>query len=199
MPMVAFTIGTALHGFWCYLYIDYYDYGVVGGGMAMATTFIFIYTFLTLHSHCIPEIRKALFWPTADSFTGWGEYLSISTPATIMMCAEWWAFEVLIIFAGYISVEAQASQVLVLLISNFVFNFAKGMSEATGSLIGNQIGDNKVDIAKTICKVTFFVAGIGILIVACILFAVRVQVASLFTQEEELIEAVSGIIPILAL
>ena len=58
-------------------------------------------------------------------------------PATIMMCAEWWAFEVLVIIAGYISVEAQAAQVLLFLIANFMFNVAKGMAEATGSLIGN--------------------------------------------------------------
>ena len=149
--------------------------------MAMATTYIFIFTFMTLHSHCIPQIKKALFWPTSDSFTGWGEYLAISAPATIMMCAEWWAFEILIIFAGYISIEAQAAQVLCALIINFMFNFAKGMAEATCSLIGNAIGDNKVELAKTIWKVTLFVAVIGIFIVALILFAVRVQAASLFT------------------
>ena len=181
MPMFAFTIGTVLHGFWCYLYIDYYSWGVLGGGLAMATTYISIFTFMTLHSHCIPQIKKALFWPTADSFTGWGEYLAISTPATIIMCAEWWAFEILMFFAGYISIEAQAAHVLCALISSWAFNFARGMADTTCSLIGNSIGENKVELAKTIWKVTLSVAGIGIFIVAFIIFAVRVQVASLFT------------------
>ena len=104
--MFAFIVGTLLHGVWCYLYIEYLNYGVIGGGMATATTNILIYATITLHSNCIPRIQKALFWPTADSFTEWREYLSISLPATVMICAEWWAFEILIILAGYISVEA---------------------------------------------------------------------------------------------
>ena len=142
--MLAVTIGTALHGVWCYLFIVYFGWGVVGGGMAMATTYIIIFTFTTVHSHFfIPKIKQALFWPTIYSFTGWGEYLAISKPATVMMCADVWAWEIVIILAGYISVEAQAAQVL----SSCIYdlgNISKGMAEATSSLIGNSIGENKV-------------------------------------------------------
>ena len=104
MPIFAFIGGTLLHGIWCYLFIIHLGYGVIGGGMAYATTNILIYVTIIIHSTFVPRIKKALFWPTAEAFKDWGEYLGISIPATVMICAEWWAFELLILLAGYLGV-----------------------------------------------------------------------------------------------
>ena len=64
---------------------------------------------MTLNSHCIPEIREALFWPTFESLTGWGEYLAISIPVTAMICASWWAFEIFVLASGFIGIKEQAA------------------------------------------------------------------------------------------
>ncbi len=34
------------------------------------------------------------------AFSGWGEYLSYGVPTAVMICMEWWAYEVLILLAG---------------------------------------------------------------------------------------------------
>ena len=46
-----------------------------------------------------------MIFPNKDAFTGWWDYLSISLPATVMLLAEGWAFNVLGIIAGLISVN----------------------------------------------------------------------------------------------
>ena len=51
------------------------------------------------------SIKEALFFPTLDSFKEWGSYLRLSIPATVMLCAEWWAFEILTILTGIIGVN----------------------------------------------------------------------------------------------
>ena len=44
------------------------------------------------------------FVPDRESFTGLFEYLNISLPSTIMICAKIWGGQVLIFIAGYMSV-----------------------------------------------------------------------------------------------
>lgn len=61
--------------------------GVNGAGLAIATTYILEFSAVTIISHCIPRIRKALFCPTEDSYNNWDEYLKISMPVTLMMVA----------------------------------------------------------------------------------------------------------------
>jgi MATE family multidrug resistance protein len=33
-------------------------------------------------------------------FHGWGRYLSYGVPACLMICMEWWTYELLILLAG---------------------------------------------------------------------------------------------------
>ena len=39
-------------------------------------------------------------------------YLGISGPSIIMLCAEWWAFEILVFIAAFISVGAVSSMAI---------------------------------------------------------------------------------------
>jgi hypothetical protein len=102
--MFAFMGGTLLHGVWCYLFIIHMGYGVIGAGIANSVTNMLIVVSTIIYSTFVPRIRIALFWPTADAFRNWGEYLRISLAATVMGCAAWWAVELLIIFSGYLGV-----------------------------------------------------------------------------------------------
>ena len=63
-----------------------------------------MFLFTTIYAHCIPAIRKTLTCPNKDTFLNWGAYLHISLPATVMLLAEGWAFNILGVLAGLISV-----------------------------------------------------------------------------------------------
>ena len=82
---------------------------IVGLAIATDITTLTMLLIVTGYAHCIDSIRETLFFPTADSFKGWEEYLRLSIPATLMLCAEWWAFEILTILSGIIGVNEQAS------------------------------------------------------------------------------------------
>ena len=105
VAMVAQSTATVIHIFWCYLFVVVLEMDIIGIAIATnITTFTMLFG-ITVYAQCIGSIKEALFFPTADSFKNWGEYLSLSIPATVMLCAEWWAFEVLTILAGVIGVN----------------------------------------------------------------------------------------------
>ena len=86
--------------------------------------------------------------PDISSFYGWGEYLGVSLPATIMCCAEWWAVEILVGIAGTMGVPQQASQTMVASINYLLIMAPMGVQEASTGLIGNCIGADNVQLAK---------------------------------------------------
>ena len=65
---------------------------VDGLGYATMVTYLLTFLFVTVYSHCIKEIKDALFFPTRDTFHGWYAYLAIGIPAMVMIMAEGWAF-----------------------------------------------------------------------------------------------------------
>lgn len=54
----------------------------------------------------------------------------------MMLCLEWWAFEVICIMVGYIGVNEQAANVIIFQIVALLFMIALGFSQASCSMIG---------------------------------------------------------------
>lgn len=88
----------------------------------------------------------------------------------IMTCSEWWAYEVLIIFAGWISVRDQATYVILSNVAGQMFQIPKGLGDAACVLIGNSVGGGDAKLAKKYFRMTrvvtlTVVAAIALLVV----------------------------------
>ena len=54
-------------------------------------------------------------------FTDVREYLKFGIPNAVMLWADWWAFELILLMSGMISLRAQAAQVVLLALVEFIF------------------------------------------------------------------------------
>lgn len=91
---------------------------------------------ILIYSSCIPEISEAVFLPDRRTFRGIGQYLALGIPSAMMLCLEWWAYEIMTLMAGYIGVEVQAAQIVLMNIIAFMFMFALGLSTAACTTVG---------------------------------------------------------------
>ena len=48
-----------------------------------------------------------------EAFRGWREYLAIAIPATVMICAMWWASEMVLVLTGLLGVVELDSIIIV--------------------------------------------------------------------------------------
>ena len=112
MPMVAMLIATALHFFLCYYFVNVLDWGVDGLPIASSVKDFVLILMVVIYGWCDPKINRALAPINDVCFRGWGEYLAISLPNTIMYCSEWWAYEAIAIMAGILGVTSLASQTI---------------------------------------------------------------------------------------
>ena len=134
--------------------------GIFGLGLATLLSIGFKIGYLVTHMLCISSLREAYFLPDRSALTNWIPYLRISLPATVMLCSEVWAIEVLGIFAGWISVVDLATNAILITFFAIMFMVPFGAQSAACALIGEKIGANKVDKARQYFKVIAILTGI---------------------------------------
>lgn len=169
--MVSQLICTVLHVAWCYVFIFIFDLKIYGAGLAVAVTAFSMFLVVTYISHRVTRIEDALFWPTSESFDDWAEYIAISLPATLMLCAELWASELFVLIASSFGTEQLAAMVIVNNIGTLMVMFTIGAQEAICTMVGNSIGANNVPLARKIQRITF-----GVSFCLCVMIALLVLI-----------------------
>ena len=84
---------------------------------------------MVCYSHSIDEIKEALVFPSVRdilNLSSLSEYMELGVPSALMLCLEWWVFEIMILMAGFIGVDEQASQFLVIQITDLLLMVAFG-------------------------------------------------------------------------
>ena len=125
--MIAQSFGTLIHIGWCHYFTIKLKLGVEGLGCATTITYFTMLVVITLITSLIKRIRSCVFFPTMESFREWKAYFKLSIPATVMLCAEWWSFELTVILAGILGVIEQAVFIITFNVIAQLFMFPMGI------------------------------------------------------------------------
>ena len=114
-----------------------------------------------------------VFWYDMSTFdsTEICTYLKIGVPGMFMLCFEWWAFELLAIFSGLISVTDLAAEVVIINMVAFIFMIPLGISYSASGLTGNSLGLGEIDRAHRYAIITMTI-NVAITTVVVILLGV---------------------------
>ena len=146
-------VTTILHIGWGLLFIVQMDMGVAGAAIALNITYCTNYLAQEVIIQCImkdtfKEFLQPIFQKASFNWQGAKEFLKLGVPSTIMQCAEWWAFELLAIFAGVLGKHQLAAQVAVINIIGFLYMIPLGIQFATSANVGGQVGAGNIAMAK---------------------------------------------------
>ena len=108
-PMVAMFLSICLHVAFCHIFINGFSMGIIGLAVAVTCRDLFLCVLTMLYCSCTQSISEVMVPFDVEALHGWGEYLLISIPSTIMICAEKYAFESLTFTAGALGVIELAS------------------------------------------------------------------------------------------
>lgn len=88
-------VTTSLHVLWNYIFVVMMDLELVGTAIAnIITAVLNLVAIVIFITYFMPEFREAWFLPTKDSLRQLGEYLNVAIPAMLLICLEWWVFEI---------------------------------------------------------------------------------------------------------
>lgn len=146
-----------------------------------------------------PSVQRTLQPWSKDALTNWGEYFKLGLPGTIMLCSEWWAYEILTIFASLLGTAEVAAQTIILQTASLAFMIPLGMGVATTSLVGNSLGAGKKNLAIQLGKLSLLsIFGLE-LVIGTILFICGPYFVDLFTNDEEVQHVANRAIPFLSI
>lgn len=183
-PMVAMILTTLLHILLCLLFVFHLDMGVIGLAVAVSCKDFVLMVLTMIYCYLSPEVYKVFRPFDMEALRGWGEYLSISIPAAVMICAEYYAFEFIAISAAVLGIVEIASISIVYSYSTLLFMIALGIQEGTCTLIGNCIGANNVPLAKRFYHLIAKITTVVVILLSLITLLARRPIVALFTSDE---------------
>ncbi|NWR84646.1 S47A2 protein, partial [Furnarius figulus] len=133
-----------------------------------------------------------------DCLLDWGSFIWLAVPGMIMMCVEWWTFEIGSFLAGLLGVVELGAQSIIYELSCAAYMVPLAISVAANVRVGNALGSGDVVQAKTSCITALLCTGISAVLVATLLGSLRGLVGYIFTQDKEIVTLVSKVMLIFA-
>uniref|UniRef100_A0A670YMZ4 Multidrug and toxin extrusion protein n=1 Tax=Pseudonaja textilis TaxID=8673 RepID=A0A670YMZ4_PSETE len=98
-------------------------------------------------------------WST-DCLQEWGLFMSLAIPSMLMICIEWWTFEIGSFLIGLLSVLDLSAQSVIYEIATVAYMIPFGIGASTSVRVGNALGARKVEDARKSSLVAMICTGI---------------------------------------
>lgn len=150
VTMISQIVACMLHVVWTYFLVskDQMNLGIKGTGIAMVISNLTVYSINLLYTACLPDIKEAVFFPDRRSFQDLCEYIRIGLPSALMFALDNWAGSMIRFCTGYLSVDIQSAQGIMVNIMVLLYMIGSGLDSAACALIGQALGAGNVESSK---------------------------------------------------
>ena len=162
--LISNTVSIVVHVTLCHLFTVVMGLPVATVAAAFGISCLSNLMILALYSKFCIEHKVSMFGMFSMKLLEWdkvNEYMAISIPSIVMLCAEWWAMEILSMLAillGTIEIAAMTISYNYIFIQ---FNVPDGFQIGTVALMGQAIGEENQKLAKLLS-----VMGLGMSMIA---------------------------------
>ncbi|KAJ8650150.1 hypothetical protein MRB53_003173 [Persea americana] len=138
---------------------------------------------------------------SSECLRGWSSLLNLAIPSCISVCLEWWWYEIMILLCGLLvnPRATVASMGILIQTTSLIYIFPSSLSFSVSTRVGNELGANRPEKAKLAAVVglacSFFLG------FSALFFAVMVRRAwaGMFTEDGEILQLTSMVLPIIGL
>ncbi|XP_041789745.1 multidrug and toxin extrusion protein 1-like [Chelmon rostratus] len=187
------AIGNVCNALINYIFLFRLNMGVAGSAAANAISQYLLAVVLYVYI-CWRGLHKATWggW-SMDCLQEWGPFIKLAIPSMLMLCLEWWLFEVGGFLAGVISEAELGAQSIAYELSVVAYMFPLGLSAAASVRVGNALGAGNIEQAKLSCKVPVICAFIIACFVGGSIGFARHVIGYIFTSEQDIIQRVAEV------
>ncbi|NXN80863.1 S47A1 protein, partial [Bombycilla garrulus] len=133
---------------------------------------------------------------SSECLLEWDSFTSLAIPSMLMMCIEWWTYEIGSFLIGLLSVVELSVQSIIYEVSVVAFMIPLGLGTAASVQVGNALGAGDVEVAKRSSSTCLICTGVFSVIVGSILAASKDVLGFVFTKDKEIADLVSRVTPI---
>ncbi|XP_024387711.1 protein DETOXIFICATION 16 isoform X2 [Physcomitrium patens] len=201
LPMMICSAGSlALHVGISYTLVYMLGLGFRGAALATSLSFWLNAIFLVCYVRFSGVCKHTWEGFSKNAFVDLREFLGLAIPSCIMICLEYWCFEVLVILAGLLpNPELELATLSVCLTTtslNYMIPF--GLSAAASTRVSNELGAGDAPAAKQAVVSVVSLSATQALVISSVLLSLRHQWAWLFSGDAEVVDSVAEILPFVA-
>ncbi|NXT91989.1 S47A1 protein, partial [Anhinga rufa] len=133
---------------------------------------------------------------SSESLLEWDSFTSLALPSMLMMCIEWWTYEIGSFLIGLLSVVELSAQSIIYEVSVVAFMIPLGLGTAASVQVGNALGAGDVETAKRSSSTSLLCTGGFCIAVGVILAASKDVLGYIFTNDKEIVDLVASVMPV---
>ena len=95
ITMLTQLVCTALHVFWCHLFVVRLNLGVTGASLAICITYTTNFLALLFYTFVLDRDERRIWTMSRQAFQDWGSYLKLGVPGTLMIMMDIWCYEII--------------------------------------------------------------------------------------------------------
>ncbi|KAJ4825172.1 Protein DETOXIFICATION 12 [Turnera subulata] len=173
----------------------------IGAALALCISYWLNVVFLVLYMMYSPSCAKTRATISVELFHGIKEFFRFAIPSAVMICLEWWSFELLILLSGLLPNPQLETSVLSVCLTTIATLYAIpfGLGAAGSTRVSNELGAGNPQAARVAVYAVMFLAVTETTIVTATLFASRHVFGYLFSNEKEVVDYVTNMAPLVCL
>ncbi|KAI6650194.1 Multidrug and toxin extrusion protein 1-like [Oopsacas minuta] len=178
-----------------YILIIQLKLGVEGAAISLVISYWSLAIIYMGYIRCSSLYKSSWQGLRMDALKGWLHYCKFGVPGLIMLCLDWWTFEIGFLIVGATSVDPKIQVGIfsvMLNVSGQLFTIPVGFGIAATVRVGNLLGANNPSLARKtsyLCLSIIFLIGMHFSVAV---FLLRSNLAQLFTKDECIIAGASS-------
>ncbi|XP_072860856.1 multidrug and toxin extrusion protein 1 isoform X2 [Chlorocebus sabaeus] len=181
-----------------YLFLHQLHLGVIGSALA---NLISQYTLaLLLFFYILGKKLHQATWGgwSLECLQDWASFLRLAIPSMLMLCMEWWAYEVGSFLSGILGMVELGAQSIVYELAIVVYMVPAGFSVAASVRVGNALGAGDMEQARKSSTVSLLITVLFAVAFSVLLLSCKDFVGYIFTTDRDIINLVAQVVPIYA-
>ncbi|KAK6146824.1 hypothetical protein DH2020_020693 [Rehmannia glutinosa] len=202
VPMMIMSgMTTVFHILICWIFVFKIKLGSRGAALANGISYWINVLLFALYIKFSKTCAESFTGLSREAFNGTLSFLKLAIPSAIMICLEYWSFEMVVLLSGRLPNPELETSVLAISLNTcwMVYNISVGLGGAVSTRVSNELGAGNSQRARLAVYVAAAIATSEGLIIGTTTILVRHVWGKLFSNDKEVIRYVAKIIPLLAL
>ncbi|KAG8376130.1 hypothetical protein BUALT_Bualt09G0031300 [Buddleja alternifolia] len=183
----------------CWFFIFKLKLGNVGAAISICFSYWSNVILLGIYVKCSSTCKKTRASFSRDVFLTAGEFFRFAIPSAVMVCMEWWTFEIVILLGGLLPNPELETSVLsiCLTITTMHYLVQYSFGGAASTRVSNELGAGKPQAAQLVVSTVLVLSITEFVIASAVIFFCRSILGYSFSNEKDVVDYVNVMTPFL--
>ncbi|KAJ4729623.1 Protein DETOXIFICATION [Melia azedarach] len=201
-PLAYMSVGVfLLHILLTWIVVYVLNYGLLGAALTLSLSWWLLVILNALYIVLSPSCKETWTGLSTRAFKGIWPYFKLTVASAVMLCLEIWYNQGLVLISGLLSNPTISLDSISICMNylNWDMQFMLGLAAAASVRVSNELGAGHPSVAKLSVIVVNGTSIFISIVFSAIVLIFRVGLSKLFTNDYEVIQAVSVLTPLLAI